>query len=188
MAEEFMIGIAAIWAALALGLIPAMTLFIGRVAFQTLDEENAAKFLRVAFKTYYLMLACFAGFATVLLAIPRPIEAAMMASVAGLALFARYWLLPIAHNLDDLRIQRLSGVPVEEQTSIKTTTLTERLGVGAAGAIKGLADEIGIDAEADYRTDPDVQRALITVQSRSSFIAIAQIGACIAVVVRLAIV
>jgi hypothetical protein len=27
MAEEFMIGIAAIWAALALGLIPAMTLF-----------------------------------------------------------------------------------------------------------------------------------------------------------------
>lgn len=188
MAEEFMIGIAAIWAALALGLIPAMTLFIGRVAFLTLDEDNAAKFLRAAFKIYYPMLACFSGFAAVLLVVPRPIEAAMMASVTALALFARYWLLPIAHNLDDLRIQRLTGVPGEDQTPLKSTTLTERLGVGADGAIEGLADEIGIDANADYRTDPDVQRALISVQSRSSFIAIGQIGACIAVIVRLVIV
>ena len=82
MAEEFMIGIAAIWAALALGLIPAMTLFIGRIAFMTLDADNAAKFLRAAFQIYYLMLACFSGFAAALLALPRPIEAGMMALIA----------------------------------------------------------------------------------------------------------
>ncbi len=184
MAEEFMIGVAAIWAALALGLIPAMTLFIGRVAFLSLDDANAAKFLRAAFPTYYLMLACFSGFAAALLVVPRPIEAAMMGSVASLALFARFWLLPIAHNLDDLRMERAAAQQPPQQTS----DLADRLGVGAEGAIEGLADEIGIDADTDYRRDPDVQRALVRVQSRSSFIAIAQIGACIAVVVRLVIV
>ena len=183
MAEEFMIGIAAIWAALALGLIPAMTLFIGRVAFMTLDADNAAKFLRAAFQIYYLMLACFSGFAAALLALPRPIEAALMALIAFMALYGRYWLLPIAHNLDDLRMQ---NSPQNHDSAGAKTDIVSDIANASHDDVEDLGEEAKLEA---MRTEElSIQRALIKVQSRSSFIAVIQIAIGIAVVVRLAIV
>ena len=186
MAEEFMIGIAAIWAALALGLIPAMTLFIGRIAFMTLDADNAAKLLRVAFQVYYLMLACFSGFAAALLAIPRPIEAAMMALIAVMALYGRFWLLPIAHNLDDLRMQNRRPGETSAEGAVARTDIASEIANANHDDVEDLGEEARLEA---MRTEElSIQRALIKVQSRSSFIAVIQITFGITVVVRLAIV
>jgi hypothetical protein len=186
MAEEFMIGIAAIWAALALGLIPAMTLFIGRIAFMTLDADNAAKFLRAAFQIYYLMLACFSGFAAALLALPRPIEAGMMALIAVMALYGRYWLLPIAHNLDDLRMQNRPPGQASGEGAAARTDIASEIANANHDDVEDLGEEARLEA---MRTEElSIQRALIKVQSRSSFIAVIQIAFGITVVVRLAIV
>lgn len=186
MAEEFMVGIAAIWAALALGLIPAMTLFIGRIAFMTLDADNAAKFLRTAFEIYYLMLACFSGFSAALLVLPRPIEAGMMVLVAVMALYGRYWLLPIAHNLDDLRMQNRP----HDQAPVEDADADIDIVSDIANASHDDVEDLGVEAKLEaMRTEElSIQRALVKMQSRSSFIAVIQIAFGITVVVRLAIV
>lgn len=101
--DPWLIGLGAINAAMALGLVPAMTLFIGRVAFRELEETVASAFLRAAFPVYYMMLLAFSGVSAAALARPRPVDAVIMLCVFITALFARYWLMPIAHRLDDLK-------------------------------------------------------------------------------------
>lgn len=102
-AELLLIGVGAVNVALALGLVPAMTLFVGRMAFRELDADQARSFLRAAFPVYYAMLIGFTVVGAAALALPRPIDASVLAGVAITALFARFWLMPIAHRLDDLQ-------------------------------------------------------------------------------------
>lgn len=187
MGDELLIGLGAVAAALSLGLIPAMTLFVGRLAFSTLDEVNAARFLRSAFQAYYIMLACFATVGGLVLAGPRPIDAVLMGGVAFLALYARLWLLPIAHRLADIK---LSGMSLsihdgEAAAAKKKKGIIGRLAASATDAVGGGAQNISLNGDdIDHR---ELHSALMKIQGRSSFIAVAQIGACIGVVVRLAI-
>lgn len=135
------LGVGAIASALALGLVPAMTAFMGRVAFQTLDDADASRFLRAAFPIYYRLLIIFTLIGASALALARPIDAGVLFAVAITALFARVWLLPIANRLDDLK-----------------------------------------------RGGQDVQKELLQIQGRTSFVIVAQIIALTVVVVRLAVV
>jgi len=105
MQSPWLIGLGAISAALALGLAPMMTLFIGRIAYRSLPEEYASTFLRAAFPVYYCILTALSVAGGAALAVPRPIEAGILAAVALTSAFAWLWLMPIAHRLDDLRQQ-----------------------------------------------------------------------------------
>ncbi len=117
-----------------------MTAFMARVAFQALPEDHARAYLRKAFPVYYILLIAFSGVGAAALALPRPVDAGVLAAVAITAAFAWFWLLPIAHRLDDLR-----------------------------------------------RDGQDVQRELIRIQGRTSFIIVAHIAALTTVVIRLAV-
>lgn len=141
MASEVLVGLGAIFTALAFGLTPAMTVFIGRMAFQKLEDEAATGFLRATFPVYHAMQAACAVLAALAFAMPRPIEAVVMGAVAFVGLFAWLYIMPIAHGLDD-----------------------------------------------DRRAGKDVARELIRIQSRSSFIIVAQLTAMATVVIRVAIV
>lgn len=103
MDQTWLVGIGAVATALALGLVPAMTVLIGRIAFQTLPEDEARAFLRAAFPVYYAFLIGFTLLGAAALAMPRPIDASVLAAVGLISLFARLWLMPIAHRLDDLQ-------------------------------------------------------------------------------------
>lgn len=103
MAGEFLVGIGALFAALAFGLTPAMTVFIGRMAFQHLEEADAKSFLRAAFPIYHAMQVGSCVVAALALATLRPIDAVIMGAVAFIGLFAWLWLMPIAHRLSDLK-------------------------------------------------------------------------------------
>ena len=93
-------GIAAIHVALALGLVPAMTVFFGRMAFRELDEDRARALLRACFPVYHAMLTAFSLVAAAALALPRPFDAGIMLGVAVTALFSWFWLMPLAHRLE----------------------------------------------------------------------------------------
>jgi polyferredoxin len=82
-----------------------MTLFVGRIAYQALPEEQASAFLRAAFPVYYGLLTALSAIGAAALALPKPIEAGILAAVTLTSAFAWLWLLPIAHRLDDLREQ-----------------------------------------------------------------------------------
>ena len=105
MENPWLIGLGAVNAALALGLAPMMTLFVGRIAYQALPEEQASAFLRAAFPVYYGLLTALSAIGAAALALPKPIEAGILAAVTLTSAFAWLWLLPIAHRLDDLREQ-----------------------------------------------------------------------------------
>ena len=98
-------GIAAINVALALGLVPAMTVFFGRMAFRELDADGARRLLRACFPVYHAMLTAFSLVAAAALAMPRPFDAGLMLGVAVTALFSWFWLMPMAHRLDDMQRQ-----------------------------------------------------------------------------------
>ena len=105
MQSPWLIGLGAISAALALGLALMMTLFIGKIAYRSLPEEYASTFLRAAFPVYYCILTALSVAGGAALAVPRPVEAGILAAVALTSAFAWLWLMPIAHRLDDLRQQ-----------------------------------------------------------------------------------
>jgi len=97
------IGIGAVLASLALGFVTIMMTVVGRTAFRVLPEEHALTFLRAAFPVYYALLILFTALGSALLALTHPYDAGVLACVALLALFGRFWLMPIAHRIDDLR-------------------------------------------------------------------------------------
>jgi len=103
--NPWLIGLGAVNAALALGLAPMMTLFVGRIAYQSLPEEQASAFLRAAFPVYYGLLTALSAIGAASLALEKPVEAGILAGVGITSAFAWLWLLPIAHRLDDLRQQ-----------------------------------------------------------------------------------
>ncbi len=103
MNDSVLIGVGALNAALALGLVPALTVFMGRMAFRELDEDDARKLLRAAFPVYYKILLAFTAIAALALVRPYPIDAAILGGVAFVTLYAWIWLAPIAHRLDDLK-------------------------------------------------------------------------------------
>lgn len=140
MAEPWLLGMGAVNAALALGLVPTMTLFVGRVAFAALPPDHARAFLRAAFPVYHAMLMAFTVAGAAALAWHRPVDAAILGGVAVTNGFAWFWLMPIAHRLDDLT-----------------------------------------------QAGQNMTAELLNVQKRSSLIIVAQLGALVAVVVRLAL-
>lgn len=103
MNESLLVGIGALATALALGLVPALTVFMGRMAFRELDETDARKLLRATFPVYYKILMAFVAIAAAALVGPYPIDAAILGGVAIVTLYAWLWLTPIAHRLDDLK-------------------------------------------------------------------------------------
>ena len=104
MAGELLVGFGALFVALAFGLTPAMTVFIGRMAFEKLEEEAAKSFLRASFPIYHAMQIGCCVVAGLALATQRPIDAGIMGAVAFIGLFAWLWLMPIAHRLDGLKL------------------------------------------------------------------------------------
>jgi hypothetical protein len=103
MEQKLLIAVGAVATALALGLVPAMTVIVGRMAFKSLPEDAARDFLRAAFPVYYIMLLAFTCIGGATLALPRPVDASILGAVAFTALFAWLWLMPIAHRLDDMQ-------------------------------------------------------------------------------------
>jgi signal transduction histidine kinase len=103
MSESMMIAIGAVTASFAFGLVLAVTAFIGRVAFQVLPEEQARLLLRRVFPIFYMLLFGASVIGGAALALPRPVEAGILAAVAFTTLFAWTWLMPIAHRMDDLQ-------------------------------------------------------------------------------------
>ena len=98
-----------------LGLVSVATLFgsmaffsgvIAPVAFTTLDEENAGRFVRGLFPWYYLVIAALALLAMAALAAIRPLEAVVMALIALGAYVSRQLLMP---RINDHRDRMLSG-------------------------------------------------------------------------------
>ncbi len=103
MDQSWLVGVGAVATALALGLVPAMTAFFGRMAFRHLSAEAARTFLRAAFPIYYMLLLGFTVIGGLALALPRPVDAGILTGVAIVTLFAWLWLMPIAHRLDELQ-------------------------------------------------------------------------------------
>jgi len=103
MSDEFLLGVGAVAVALALGFVVSVTVLVGRIAFQTLAEENARDFLRALFPAYYVATLAFVGVGAAALALIRPVDAGVLVGVAIVTAFAWLWLTPIAHRLDDLR-------------------------------------------------------------------------------------
>lgn len=103
MNESLLVGVGALTTALAFGLVPALTVFMGRMTFRELEAADARRLLRATFPVYYKILLAFLAVGGAALAVPRPIDAAILGGVAIVTLYAWLWLSPIAHRLDDLK-------------------------------------------------------------------------------------
>jgi len=104
MNEAVLHGVGAVATALALGFVVSVTVLVGRIAFRTLPEAGARDFLRALFPAYYVVTLAFLGVGAAALALTRPVDAGVLAAVAIVTAFAWLWLTPIAHRLDDLRM------------------------------------------------------------------------------------
>jgi uncharacterized membrane protein len=80
--------------ALLLGGMVFFAAICAPVTFTALDAPNAAKHTRAIFPRYYLFVGGLAALAAVALALPRPTEALLMASVAAVAAWLRQVLMP----------------------------------------------------------------------------------------------
>lgn len=77
------------------------------VVFATLEAAQASRLIRALFPVYYLVIILCGAVAAVTLAVgQRPLPAAAMALVAGLAVLTRQLLIP---QLDALRPGREAG-------------------------------------------------------------------------------
>lgn len=87
-------------------LFGAMLSFTGLFApqvFVHLDDEHATPFMRAVFPRYYHFAAVFAAVAAAGAAVGSPGDAVAMALIAVSFVYARYWLMPLAHRMYDAR-------------------------------------------------------------------------------------
>lgn len=80
--------------ALLLGGMVFFAAICAPVTFTALDAPNAAKHTRAIFPRYYLFVGGLALLAAVALAVPRPAEALLMASIAAMTAWLRLGLMP----------------------------------------------------------------------------------------------
>jgi len=80
--------------ALLLGGMVFFAAICAPVTFTALDAPNAAKHTRAIFPRYYLFVGGLSGLGALALALPRPAEALMMASIAAVAVGLRQGLMP----------------------------------------------------------------------------------------------
>jgi len=71
--------------------------------FVHLDDEQATPFMRAVFPKYYHFAMVFAAITAAGAAAGNPSDAIAMALIAASFLYARYWLMPLAHKLYDAR-------------------------------------------------------------------------------------
>jgi hypothetical protein len=80
--------------ALLLGGMVFFAAICAPVTFTALDAPNAAKHTRAIFPRYYLFVGGLSALGAIALALPRPAEALMMASIAAVAVGLRQVLMP----------------------------------------------------------------------------------------------
>ena len=80
--------------ALLLGGMVFFAAICAPVTFTALDAPNAAKHTRAIFPRYYLFVGGLSALTAIALALPRPAEALMMASIAAVAAGLRQVLMP----------------------------------------------------------------------------------------------
>lgn len=71
------------------------------LVFTRLPAEQAGAFIRAVFPVYYLFVLINAALAALALTFNLPLDAALMAAVAGLTLWLRQGLMPRINRLSD---------------------------------------------------------------------------------------
>jgi len=90
----------------------SMTFFsvvIAPVVFIELDAPTAGRLIRGIFPWYYLVIVILSLFATIALAAPRPVDAAVMGFIGLAAILSRQLLMPRINRYRDLMLSGTVG-------------------------------------------------------------------------------
>jgi hypothetical protein len=122
-------------AAFVLGSMMFFSAVMAPLVFTQLEPATAGRFIRRVFPWYYLAVAAGGLVAALGLGVARPLEAAAMAAVGGLAIFSRQLLMPAINRARDAELAGNAAAGTRFQRLHRLSVAINVLQVAAVAAV-----------------------------------------------------